>query len=86
MKLSEYLDALPHGTAMRMAKDTDVSYTTIAKARGGMSIQSYPIAKAISDWTGGVVTIKDLCEPIGAPYRKRGYQGPQGHKLAPEAD
>lgn len=72
MKLGEYLDALPHGTATRLSRDTDISYTTIAKARRGMSIQSYPIAKAISDWTGGVVTIKDLCEPVGAQYQARG--------------
>lgn len=47
-----------------MAKATDVSYSTIWLAARGKQLDSYSVAKRISDYTGGVVTIESLCEGV----------------------
>jgi len=46
----------------QMAQDTGVSAYTIANASRGRKFGRYDKAKAVSDYTGGVVTLKELCE------------------------
>lgn len=45
-----------------MRRVTGVSTVMIAGARLGRKFGRYSKAKAISDYTGGVVSVKELCE------------------------
>lgn len=62
MRFSDWLKAQPRGTLKSIERGTGVGYTTLQKARRGRPLFRYDVAKAISDWTGGEVTIKELCE------------------------
>jgi len=42
-------------------RETRVAYTTVLAAKRG-KLSRYDIAKKISDYTGGKVTIPELCE------------------------
>lgn len=63
--LSEWCDARGRGAMADLARESGVSYQTIQKvATHGQRVVRYDVAKAISDATGGEVTVKDLCEPV----------------------
>jgi len=42
-------------------RDTGVAYTTVIAAKRG-KLNRYDVAKKISEYTGGKVTIPELCE------------------------
>jgi hypothetical protein len=66
MKLKEWIDRQPGDTRTevyaRLAEESGVSLQTISSVDRGMLLKSYPRAKAISEATGGAVTVEELCE------------------------
>lgn len=68
MKLTEWIDARVTENQNRtliyqwLADATGVSAQTISNVDRGMRLKTYARAKAISDATGGIVTVKELCE------------------------
>lgn len=68
MRLREYLADKPHGELTRLAKASDVHYTTLWKiVHRGYRLQDYSKAKAVSLATSGAVTVADLCEVDSVP-------------------
>lgn len=65
MTLDEFLKKKGSPTARDLAEKSGVSYTTIKSVRKGMKVKLYAIAKAISDATGGKVSVEALCEEAG---------------------
>jgi hypothetical protein len=61
MTLAEYKD-LRGKSWQEIADDSGVSLVTVRAVGKGMRLELYSVAKAISDSTDGVVTIKELCE------------------------
>ena len=60
--LSEWIDSKGRGEVSRLTRVTGLAYTTIMYARDGRKRVGYETAKAISDATGGKVSIADICE------------------------
>jgi DNA-binding phage protein len=63
MRFKEWLSTQPHGTMMRICRDTGLGLRTIYAVRDGVNTPRFATAKRISEATGGAVTIEDLCEP-----------------------
>jgi DNA-binding transcriptional regulator YdaS (Cro superfamily) len=78
MQLYEWVDKRGHGEIARLCRESGVSNTTIHEAIRRAPISRYPIAKAISDATGGAVTPAELLapenptEPSWKKYRRTG--------------
>ena len=66
MTLTEWIDRQPELTRGevydRLAKESGVSAQTVGNIDRGMRLNTYNRAKALSDATGGKVTIRELCE------------------------
>jgi len=67
MRLTEYVRQKGRGSIKQIAEASGVSYQTVRLAAAGMLVKQYDVAKAISDATGGVVDIAELCEMPQAP-------------------
>lgn len=53
------------GEISRIVRETGLAFTTVQRAAThGKLIEVYDCAKRISDATGGVVSVKELCEPV----------------------
>lgn len=59
----EWLDKQPRGTSANIYREHRVSFATMWNARKRIPIKQYDTAKRLSGATGGVVTVKALCEP-----------------------
>lgn len=79
MTLHDYIEAQGAGTISRLMRTTGCAATTLHGVLDGAPIARYELAKRISDATGGVVTVAELCEREvveadarrhGRPYRK----------------
>ena len=72
MTLPEYLDAQErrHGALAELARRADLSYGTVWKLanRPNYRLTVYAQAKRLSDATGGLVTIEELCERPAAEH------------------
>lgn len=68
MKLAEYVEREGWGSIQRICERSGVSYPTVhGAAKHWTPITKYDVAKAISEATGGEVSIKELCEPGPPP-------------------
>ena len=67
MRLREYVDAKGRGEITRIVRVAEVANTTVHDALKGHAIARYDTAKRISEATGGLVSIEELCEPSAAP-------------------
>jgi hypothetical protein len=45
-----------------LSRDSGLSYITIFRASRGRPLKTYAAAKALSDATGGRVSVRELCE------------------------
>lgn len=70
MKLREYVKQEAERRAESQRKvleslvvKSGVSFFTCSLAARGGLLSKYQVAKAISDATGGAVTVRELCEP-----------------------
>ena len=63
MMLSEYVRSKGSGEISRIVRVAEVANTTVHRALKGQPVSRYETAKRISDATGGVVSIAELCEP-----------------------
>ncbi len=63
MQLSHWIKREGRGAITRICRESGVAYSTIYTAYRGQRIGRYATAKAISDATGGEVTVEDLCTP-----------------------
>jgi hypothetical protein len=70
MTLAEFMAGKPHGTLAELARAARMSYTAVHRALNGKPLKMYEKAKALSDATGGAVTVKELCEPVIAKKRR----------------
>ncbi len=61
MRFDEWYDKQPRGALTRVQIQTGISYTTIHGAKRGRRVQ-YDTAVAISEATGGKVSVASLCE------------------------
>lgn len=59
----EWLAGQPSGTQTRIFKEIGISYGTQWKAQNRVPLGNYKTAKALSEETGGEVSIEALCEP-----------------------
>lgn len=68
MTLSEYLEtANKRGEMARLSREARLDYSTVWKiAQRGYRLRDYKKAKALSEATGGQVSIEELCEPVDA--------------------
>jgi hypothetical protein len=72
MTLAEYLAEKAErgegrGEMARLARDSKLDYSTVWKiAKREHRLTEYPKAKALSDATGGLVSVEELCEPTKA--------------------
>lgn len=68
MTLAEYLEAKgERGEMARLARESKLDYSTVWKiAKRDHRLTEYPKAKALSDATGGLVSVEELCEPAKA--------------------
>lgn len=62
MTFDEWARLQPRGTMMGLVRAGITSNTTIHRLRRGGRVQSYELARRISDATGGAVSIAALCE------------------------
>jgi hypothetical protein len=63
MTLAEYVEREGRGALSRLVERSGLSYPTVMKAAHGEPVGLYATAKAISEATGGEVSIESLCEP-----------------------
>lgn len=64
MQLSQWVKREGRGAITRICRESGVAYSTIYTAYRGQRIGRYATARAISDATGGEVTVDDLCAPL----------------------
>jgi hypothetical protein len=63
------------------------SYTTLFRLRNGETTDSYLVGKAISEATGGEVSIAELCDPaVVAAARSKRPPGQGGRRAAPRRE
>ncbi len=67
MTLAEYCRRKGRGAKQALSHDSRLAYSTIRKAVRGEPLDSYATAKALSDATGGLVSVLELLEPGGRP-------------------
>lgn len=77
MQLSHWVEKQGRGAISRIWRESGVSCSTIYEALRGAPISRYPVAKAISDATGGAVSIDELFAPANAtePSWKKAKRG-----------
>lgn len=64
MLLAEWVRSQPRGVYTRMSRKTEISYSHLRElVRTGDAVGRYDTAKRISEFTGGEVSIEELCEP-----------------------
>jgi len=61
MKLNEYMKKHPKLTTAALAAKAKISRVTVSNVCHGLCLTNYHKAKALSEATGGVVTLDDLC-------------------------
>jgi hypothetical protein len=66
MRFSEYVAREGKGVLSRVMRSTGLAWGTIVKASQGRPV-TYPVAKKISDATGGEVSVASLCETGSIP-------------------
>lgn len=71
MQLKEWADKQPRGVLKRIEHEAKVGWTTIARAMRGEHIGRYETARRISEFTGGVVSIEELCGDSAADGCKK---------------
>ncbi len=62
MTLADWVKDAGRGAMSRLSQSTGVAYSTVHNAVKGQLIKQYDVAKKLSDATGGLVTVADLCE------------------------
>lgn len=65
MRLSEYVGdrkGEKRGLIAELSKKSGLAYNTVHAAAGGELLKTYAAAKALSEATGGAVSIAELCE------------------------
>lgn len=78
MRLAEYVKSRPRGEIARLARVSGVTTSVLSELVGGHRLLSrYSVAKRVSNATGGVVTVAELCE---APNGNGGH-GPDPAQL-----
>ena len=70
MRLFDWVQQRGFGELTRLRRATGLGYTAIHEIYRGIRKCRYDTAKAISEATGGVVSIAELCEPVRAPKRR----------------
>lgn len=63
MTFEEYLKTQPIGRMKQIEREYGVGYTTLHRAKIGEPMRLYRVARKISDATGGLVSVTELCEP-----------------------
>lgn len=71
MRLDQWVAAADPGELSRLARETQLAYTTVFAIAHGQQTPKYATAKRISEATGGEVTIAELCEPRSGRRRRR---------------
>ena len=66
MEFSTWVSKQPRGVLKRIEREANVGYTTLHRLMRGERIDSYSLAKRVSDATEGAVTVDDLCEASSA--------------------
>jgi hypothetical protein len=69
MTFAEWIQAQPRGTMKRLEREIRIGYSTLHKLKGGAGIARYAVAQRLSDATGGLVSIDEICNPR-RPIRK----------------
>lgn len=59
--MSEWVQRRGRGAITHIFRASGVAYSTVYAAAKGQRIKRYDTARAISDATGGEVTVEDLC-------------------------
>lgn len=62
MRFSEWVGTQPHGTLKRIERELRIGYTTLGRIMNGAACKG-SIAKKISLFTGGQVTVEELVCP-----------------------
>jgi len=73
MRFTEYVAQSPHGEMKRIEREARVGYQTLIRAKNGIRLNEYDVAKRISDATGGKVSVAELCEAppvVAAPIEQ----------------
>jgi hypothetical protein len=65
MRLDQYRERHGRGVLRELGKRCEgrVSYTTIIAVANGLVLKNYEKARAISEATGGEVSVDELCSP-----------------------
>lgn len=66
MLLRDWAKREGYGSLTRIFRNSGVAYSTVYNAYLGKRVGRYATAKAISDATGGEVTVDELCAPAEA--------------------
>lgn len=69
MHFDKWLEGQERGTQARIYREFGVSFAIMYRAQKRNPIKRYATAKALSEATGGKVSITELCEP--KPLRKK---------------
>ncbi len=70
MTFAEWLKQQPYGTAARIVRETCVSAMSVDRARRGIRLHNYDVARRISEATDGAVSIDTLCKSKAKPLRR----------------
>lgn len=71
MRLDEWVRRQGVGELTRLKNKTGLAYTTVHAIYRGAQTPTFASAQALSEATGGVVTIAELCTTAQRPGRKR---------------
>lgn len=71
MTLDQWLSSRPRGALKQLEFAASVGNVTLHKARRGVPLSRYAVAKRISEATGGAVSIAELCEPDSFKPKRR---------------
>lgn len=59
----DWLAEQPRGAQAKIYREVGVSFGTMWNAQKRIPVKHYEVARRLSEATGGIVTIKALCEP-----------------------
>ena len=63
MRMPDYIKDKPRGEMARLSRESGLAYGTVLNVCNGELLKTYETAKKLSEATGGVVSIAELCEP-----------------------
>lgn len=72
MDLKTWVMLAGKGAMSRLARESGIAWSTVHAACHGRPVHNYRVARALSDATGGAVTLEELCaQAASAPARRR---------------